>query len=231
MQLFVKWISWNPDRWSNIHVQGHIKTVPFLALKISWYKSLPQLKSKKKRLQRNDAIWVFGFLLSVLCLRNQAGLLSHPRALLILDIHCEAKEQLTSAGTGQHLAESSGKISYDYPGFHGSRSGLRILSCREGSWNQGLAVLHDDPDPWSILEMGVGRETCQSSPPPNWSEKQDNQKLDFYVPKISFFIHEAQTIPHKKQTFKFRKQICISVQSKFNPPLNTFVQQPIWKSI
>lgn len=51
-----------PYRRSNMHVQGHIKSVLFVASRISWHKSLPQLKSKKEWLQKNDAIWVFGSL-------------------------------------------------------------------------------------------------------------------------------------------------------------------------
>lgn len=189
------------------------------ALKISWYRSFPQLKSKKERLQRNNAIWVFEFLLSVLCLRNQAGLLSHPHA------PSDAGNTLWSKGVIN--------LSWNWPASDWVKwknsfwpswvswfsCGLRILSCREGNWNQRLAVLRDDPNPRTVLEMGGGRETCQSAPPPNWSEKQDNEELDFWVPKMSFFIHEAQTIPHKNQTFPFRNwNLCFSPKQVYPTP-------------
>lgn len=166
-----KQIIWNPDRWSNMHVQGHVQTVLFLALKISWYKSLPQLKSKKEWLQRNDAIRAFGFLLSVLHFRNQAGLLSHPQA------PPDAGNTPWGKGTINLSwnCSASGWVKWKHFFWLSWVSwfscGLKIPSCREGSWNWSLAVLRDDPNPWPILEIGVQRETCQSSPPPNWSTK------------------------------------------------------------
>lgn len=143
----MKWIIQNPERWSNVHVQGHVKTVLFLAVKISWYKSLPQLKSKEEWLQRNDAIRVFGFLLSVLCLRNQAGLLSHPHA------PSDAGNTLCSKGA-INLSwnwSASGWVKWKNVFWLSWVSrfgrGLRIASRSEGNWNPRLAVLRDDPTP------------------------------------------------------------------------------------
>lgn len=104
-----------------MHVQGHIKSVLFVAPRIIWHKSVPQPKSKKEWLQKNDAIWVFGSLPPQCnALETRQDCLAVLMLLQLLEIHCEAKELLTPAGTGQHLADCNGKISFDFPKFHGS---------------------------------------------------------------------------------------------------------------
>lgn len=200
MWLFTKMIIWNPERWSKMHVQGHATTVLFWALKISWYKSLPRLKLKEW-LQRNDAIWAFGFLLSVLCLRNQAGLLSY------LHAPSDAGNTLGSKGTVDLSWSWSASGWVKWKNFvplswvSWFSCGLRIFSCGEESRIQRFAVLHEGPNQWAILETSVERQICQPAPPPSWPETEEDKPLDFWVPEMSFLIHETWTIPHKKWVF------------------------------
>lgn len=117
---FTKWIIWNLDRWSNMHAQGHVKQFWFWLYRsaaINLYHKWSQRSGDFKGMMQSEYLDSC----SQCCtLETRRDCSATPKLLLVLAIHHEAKEPLTSAGTAQHLAEGSGNISFDFPGFHGS---------------------------------------------------------------------------------------------------------------
>lgn len=196
----------NPDKGSNMHVQGHIKTVLFLALKISWYKSLPQMKSKKKWLQRNDAIWVSGFL-SLTAMPSKPGRIAQP-------FPCSTRCREGAINLSWNWS-ASGWVQWKHffwpawiPWFS---CGLGMLSLQRGKLKPVLLSYMMTQTPGLPLEIGVGRATCQPSPPPSWSLGKITKSWISECLQMSFFDMKHKLFHTGNKHLYLETKICISV--------------------
>lgn len=138
--------------------------------------------------------------------------------LQLLEIHREAKELLTSAGTGQHLADCSGKISFDFPNFHGSDVVWEYSHAEMETETRGL-LPYVKAQTSGLSSKWVWGENCPSSLPPNWSEKQGKrtrfeflkwtklkfstiQSTNYSTQETSLWIQQLKITFWSKQTLK-----------------------------